>query len=105
MHHIRLIQDHLIALFIRPVACGGPGGRAPCVLPGPSAFLYQIAFVHAWPPPPPPPWIGRAPAAKLSRYGVVVHSVSYFRSSHGISWRAFSVCRLRLWNSLISDTR
>ena len=34
----------------RSVRGGGPGGRPPCVFPGPPAFLYRRAFVHAWPP-------------------------------------------------------
>ena len=38
----------------RPVACGGPGGRAPLrfACPPPCFFLRR-AFVHASPPPPP----------------------------------------------------
>ena len=45
-----LLPCPLPTVLTRPVACGGPGGRAPRVLPGPPVFLYQIAFVHAWPP-------------------------------------------------------
>ena len=43
---------------------GGPGGGPPCVLPGPP-FSPAAGFR----PRLTPPWIGRAPAAKLSRYG------------------------------------
>ena len=45
---------------LRPVACGGPLRFAwpPCFFVS-AGFRPRLA----------PPWIGRAPAAKLSRYG------------------------------------